>query len=1283
METEFLKIALVCLTFFNTLSALDTSSKQEQKTPGWHTQASSTRTVNNLTNLVYQYYLVCGSEYICEKQNYGFIRNHQPIGDLELCPRCSCNKHCVQKGDCCPDIMFSFPDPVCQNTSIIDNLLNPNNQSNIIVACHDESSNEMKEKCNMNFTNAQLIQNPPVTSANYAFTFRNKYCAECNGVFNYFSWGINILCEKFADFNFLSTYGEIMDYATAEACKVEYEEDQESSKHKCKPTKFQQPFPIDQCNVTGTWLTYDRDIANACLSDYHLNYKTYKNVFCLLCNPPVLSTEPVTSCNVSGSWSLYEASLMNECVKLNATQSTMPYKNVFCFLCNRNNTSRFRYDDADAIIELTDFRPFIYRIRILEYALDYYNDILGSTGITDNDLVATHLNSSTSLNHTRLILLHYAMFGTNSYCSAEFPGGFFVDSPCSCDESCLFSSSAPFCCHDFLLNSTTSCLDSDVSGSDHFAPLIGAISGCNDIPGQNSIRSRCSSRNAKDIFGMLPVTAGDTIFKNFDCFRCNKPAQNLTSHWNFQIECDSYQHFNYFIKVMDIIEHAQRSNCVIRMIPENPNNFAFQMSSIYCSNHYNTSRCNVTGLWSAYDKDIALACESLDLFLPKYRDFKNVYCFMCNRPSTSSITGTTVDTCMVSAENQWYGENITTACTTLPEVHGFKPFRNIFCATCSVANATIIPDIWFPSITMGGRHTVHVDDDHVIVQTSYQDLFSFTSPSVSVELEVLEVGNDDNVIYDRLNNRKHNLTCFPGKTLVEKKCRPLLKNTKNLRYVLAFSLEGNSSTTSPDLLLITVRTEIKSKIHSMDGYITFDYFHIALNISCDANYNGSIGIRILVHASLLIVTKVNRLMAEEKLINMTRMKYNIDNSTYLTADHSVDAFILPAVLGTLSFTRQCYKTETKPRDFTFQQTFRPAVVSDLLLCTHVVLQSQDYAINRIEMSLTLDKSRRSFNSLEYLLVGNEARICLDDFRETYENYLNTDETKPEINIALGIVTLICTIVSLACLFLTFMTYCLFPVMRSLPGINNMNLVVMMFFAQLLFQVGFNQTSITELCRTIGIFIHFFWLSTFTCMSVCSFHMYSVFAGELMSGRQTGSWKKRIMTYMLYSHGLPALVIVINIIILSSTSEEGGIGYGNTRCFISNKVSFYTTFLVPVLLICISNIYFFTRTALKIKGTPKVESTQEKRNDFVIYVKLFSLTGITWILLVIDTLFSVSAFSFLVVFFTVCQGLFVFVSFVLNKRVLKRYFTLCCSKNMSRDNTTSQTTKSTMANSSTV
>ncbi|XP_033732606.1 probable G-protein coupled receptor Mth-like 2 [Pecten maximus] len=620
-------------------------------------------------------------------------------------------------------------------------------------------------------------------------------------------------------------------------------------------------------------------------------------------------------------------------------------------------------------------------------------------------------------------------------------------------------------------------------------------------------------------------------------------------------------------------------------------------------------------------------------------------------------------------------------------VPGFEPYKNVFCSLCSNINTTIMPPPqWNPRIASGrdvqplpfpGIHLVRG-----MFSESHHEPFSVKS-----EIQILTFMNDEE-IYNTVNNKTRRLTCYPGKVLTNKTCKPLLTKTTNLRYTMAFKLESNLTLPgrARDLLEPVMR-QVKGEITQKIRGISFDSFHIMVNMKCDDIISSETGeVIFMVHTMFLIRNYVDRLSTEEALLNLSNRTFIFHHVAWKSSLSS-EAFMLPALVNTVGFMSHCYSKTIEHTTFNLHNNYQPALVSPLLLCRQVELDQDEFEVEESTFEISLSKSTRKLHQDEFLLIDKKVRICLYNFQDMFNGSIAARFSEPPLYAPLKITTFVCNVISLVCLLITFITYCLFPTMRSLPGMNNMSLVFAMFFAQLLFQCGFYMTSSQTLCTVLGVFIHIFWLSTFGCMSACSYHMYSVFAGDIIAGRLSAwGWKRRMSFYILYSYGLSAAIVSTNIIIVYLTSEDNNIGYGKSRCFINNRTSFYLSFLAPVLIVCFTNIYFFIRTALQIKNSPKVDSTKERKNQHLIYIKLFSITGITWILLIIDTLLPITVFSFLVTIATVCQGLFVFVSFVLNKRVLNYYKVLLCGKKLkSTISSTSQpgNTQSTIANSGSI
>ncbi|XP_052098792.1 adhesion G protein-coupled receptor E3-like [Mytilus californianus] len=169
----------------------------------------------------------------------------------------------------------------------------------------------------------------------------------------------------------------------------------------------------------------------------------------------------------------------------------------------------------------------------------------------------------------------------------------------------------------------------------------------------------------------------------------------------------------------------------------------------------------------------------------------------------------------------------------------------------------------------------------------------------------------------------------------------------------------------------------------------------------------------------------------------------------------------------------------------------------------------------------------------------------------------------------------CNVISLICLILTFMTYVLFKSLRTVPGQNNMTLVL----------------------------------------------------------------------------------FTSNILVSFIDNDYQSIGYGGDLCFIVFKLAAIITFLCPVGIILLSNVIMFAAAVFNICSSPHVSSenvSHEKKNNIVIYFKLFAITGCTWLLQFIDALFPISMFTVLISMCNLLTGIFIFMSYICNERVLELY-----------------------------
>ncbi|KAL8606554.1 hypothetical protein ACOMHN_015594 [Nucella lapillus] len=303
-------------------------------------------------------------------------------------------------------------------------------------------------------------------------------------------------------------------------------------------------------------------------------------------------------------------------------------------------------------------------------------------------------------------------------------------------------------------------------------------------------------------------------------------------------------------------------------------------------------------------------------------------------------------------------------------------------------------------------------------------------------------------------------------------------------------------------------------------------------------------------------------------------------------------------------------------------------------------------------------------------------IALADFMPKITAYRQQVTEANEAEVMLSIV---CTCLSLAGLVVTLFTYCLFKSLRTAPGRNNINLCVALFMAQLFYLVGSGWDEIPGLCQAMGIVIHYFWLAAFAAMSVCSFHMWRIFT-SFRTDDDLQQQKRRLLHYTLYIWASAALVVVLTLCLHMIATGGQDIGYGGKYCYLSTPVGVGVAMGVPVALTLVTNGTCFCLTVRTIRLSPKLlsKSREDERHVWV-YLKLSTITGVTWILAFVVFFTEVVHLRYLFTLVNGLQGMFVCLSFVCNRRVAKLYLACCKGDHQPRLSTT---TTSASAHSST-
>ena len=277
-------------------------------------------------------------------------------------------------------------------------------------------------------------------------------------------------------------------------------------------------------------------------------------------------------------------------------------------------------------------------------------------------------------------------------------------------------------------------------------------------------------------------------------------------------------------------------------------------------------------------------------------------------------------------------------------------------------------------------------------------------------------------------------------------------------------------------------------------------------------------------------------------------------------------------------------------------------------------------------------------------------ICADAYIEActfvsghyYSTYPETEQ----------LLSLICISISLISLLLSLGTYVVLPSLRNIPGKNNMALTSSLMTAQILYLIGnygrLEQDSLE--CKTVGLLTHLFWLLSVLWMGVCTFHIFRKFS-TLSRSISIDNWKT-FLTYVCITLVISSISVIANILGSLYLSDISEFGYGKYICYITSSKMTDFTFAAPVGIVVVSNMCLFIRFIYKIRKLPDLKKDiKNERNYILVFAKLSTLTGITWVFGYIYVWSRVKVFSYLFIILNASQGIFLCISFVINKRVL--------------------------------
>jgi hypothetical protein len=263
--------------------------------------------------------------------------------------------------------------------------------------------------------------------------------------------------------------------------------------------------------------------------------------------------------------------------------------------------------------------------------------------------------------------------------------------------------------------------------------------------------------------------------------------------------------------------------------------------------------------------------------------------------------------------------------------------------------------------------------------------------------------------------------------------------------------------------------------------------------------------------------------------------------------------------------------------------------------------------------------------------------------------------------------------SIICLLLLLIVYCMLPELRTLPGLNLMSFS----FAVLLWQT-YNAVYVSLYLRVgqvlkipcgakIEITKKFTLYSILMNAVVNIFHLRKTFCCNTLVKSDENKWKT-FLKYSLFSWGVPVIITIVYIVLVKKdvlrfqVDSTGCVNRLNNSDWLTGMEKYG---LPGCLSLYIIVMFIFTayRIRQKLKASSSIAQKSnivKKRNSFVLLLKLSTTTAIGLLPALFDSLISISNVYIQITLFTVAHlsGVYIGIAFVFtrkNYRLLKKKY----------------------------
>ncbi|KAK6637740.1 hypothetical protein RUM44_008162 [Polyplax serrata] len=278
---------------------------------------------------------------------------------------------------------------------------------------------------------------------------------------------------------------------------------------------------------------------------------------------------------------------------------------------------------------------------------------------------------------------------------------------------------------------------------------------------------------------------------------------------------------------------------------------------------------------------------------------------------------------------------------------------------------------------------------------------------------------------------------------------------------------------------------------------------------------------------------------------------------------------------------------------------------------------------------------------------------------------------------MGYITAVGLGVSIFFLVLHLLAFLVVPDLQNLSGKNLASLCVALLLASVSFISAQRINTGTRACAAAGIVTYYGYMASFFWMLTMAFDIWrtlkiATFELRVSSGKQ---WKKFI-AYSIWSWTAPLILMITAIAI--DMAPSGGVDiyvrpfFGVHSCWFGHRQALLIFFAAPFAAIMIANIGFFASSAHMIfstTSTTRYTASGSTQRDFRLYIRLALVMGLTWLTGLFAGYLDIDALWYAFIALNTLQGLFIFLAFTCNDKVIRTVKELICTR-LDYDMTTS-------------